>query len=111
MLASARQGEQPDVRSQASLASIEAAMGDKLAARQRAMDIERGSYMDHHVAYALGATWAQLGEPAISVRWLQQASDTGFPCLPWLVKDPLLDPMRNDLSFRRFLASLELALR
>ena len=62
MLASNRQSGQPDVRSQASLASIEAAAGDKAAARQRAQSIERGSYMDHHVAYSLGAAWAQLGE-------------------------------------------------
>jgi eukaryotic-like serine/threonine-protein kinase len=106
MLASARQGDQPDVRSQASLASIEAAMGDKEAARKRAVDIERGSYMDHHVAYSLAATWAQLGEPAISMRWLQQAMDTGFPCLPWFAKDPLLDPIRKDPSFMRLMASM-----
>ena len=107
MLASARQAGQPDVRSQASLASIEAAAGNKAAARQRALAVERGPYMDHHVAYALGATWAQLGEPATSVRWLQQSVDTGFPCAPWFHKDALLDPVRGDASFIRLLARLE----
>ncbi len=107
LLASARQGGLPDVRSQASLASIEAAAGDRAAARSRALAVERGDYMDHHVAYALGATWAQLGEPATSVRWLQQAVDTGFPCYPWLLADKLLDPVRNDGSFIRLMRDLE----
>ena len=107
LLAAVKQAGQPDVRSQASLASIEAATGAKNAARERALAIERGSYMDHHVAYSLGATWAQLGEPATSVRWLQQAVDTGFPCYPWLVRDSLLDPLRGDPAFARLLAGLE----
>jgi adenylate cyclase len=107
MLLSARQGGQPDVRSQASLASVEAATGDRAAARQRALAIEKGPYMDHHVAYALGATWAQLGEPATSVRWLEQAVSTGFPCYPWFLRDPLLDPVRGETSFVQFLARLE----
>ncbi len=107
MLLSARQGGQPDVRSQASLASVAAATGDKTAARQQALAIEKGPYMDHHVVYALGATWAQLGEPATSVRWLSQAVDTGFPCYPWFLKDPLLDPVRGEASFTRLLARIE----
>lgn len=109
MLASARQAGQPEPRSQASLASIEAATGEKAAARQRALAIERDGYMDHHVAYGLGATWAQLGEPATSVRWLRQAAETGFPCYPWFVRDPLLDPVRKDASFIQLLAELEKA--
>ena len=107
VLAAVKQAGQLDVRSQASLASIEAATGAKDAARERALAIERGSYMDHHVAYSLGATWAQLGEPATSVRWLQQAVDTGFPCYPWLVRDSLLDPLRGNPAFARLLAGLE----
>lgn len=63
--------------------------------------------MDHHVAYALGATWAQLGEPARSVRWLQQAVDSGFPCYPWLLADKLLDPVRGDASFIPLMRQLE----
>jgi eukaryotic-like serine/threonine-protein kinase len=106
-LAAVRQGGQPDVRSQASLASIEAATGAKHAARQRALAVEHGGYMDHHVAYALGATWAQLGEPATAVRWLRRAIDTGFPCYPWFQRDSLLDPIRRDPAFVELLAGLE----
>lgn len=106
MLLSARQGDQPDVRSQASLASIEAAAGDHNAARRRARGIESGPYMDHHVAYSLGATWAQLGDAAASVGWLQRAVETGFPCSPWFRADTLLDPIRGEPSFVRLLDQL-----
>lgn len=106
MLASNRQSGEPDVRSQASLASIEAAVGEKAAARQRAQSVARGSYMDHHVAYSLGAAWAQLGEHTAAMKWLQQAAETGFPCDPWFRKDPLLDPLRSDPAFARLLASV-----
>ena len=90
MLLSARQGGQPDVRSQASLASVAAATGDKTAARQEALAIEKGPYMDHHVA---STRWAphglSSGEPATSVRWLSQAVDTGFPCYPLVSQGPV----------------------
>jgi tetratricopeptide (TPR) repeat protein len=100
MLASAMRGGQPDVRSQASLASIEAATGLRDQARARAAAIEGGAYMDHHVAYSLGAAWAQLGNPDAAFRWLQQAADSGFPCTPWFDRDVLLDPVRSDPRFK-----------
>ena len=103
MLASAMRRGQPDVRAQASLASIEAAAGLRDQARARAESVARGSYMDHHVAYSLGAAFAQLGEPDKSLAWVQQAADTGFPCSPWFERDTLLEPMRRDPRFVRFL--------
>ena len=89
----------PDIRSQAALAGVEAAAGDHAAARARVLGIEHGPYMDHHVAYSLGAAWAQLGDARASIRWLQQAADTGFPCYPWLMRDSLLDPIRREPEF------------
>ena len=105
-LAAVQRAGRPDVRSQAALAGVEAAAGDKVAARARALGIERGPYMDHHVAYSLGAAWAQLGDTQASVKWLQKAADTGFPCFPWLTQDPLLDPIRNDPEFIALLTRL-----
>jgi DNA-binding winged helix-turn-helix (wHTH) protein/TolB-like protein len=99
MLASARRGGQPDVRSQASLASIEAASGSREAAQARADAIARGDYMDHHVAYSLGAAYAQLGDVDASLKWLQRAADTGFPCKPWFERDTLLQPLRGNPRF------------
>ncbi len=105
-LAAVQRANHPDVRSQAALAGVEAAAGDHAAARARVTAIEAGPYMDHHVAYSLGAAWAQLGDAAASVKWLQQAADTGFPCFPWLLRDRLLDPIRSDPQFTTLLDRL-----
>jgi tetratricopeptide (TPR) repeat protein len=109
MLASATRGGRPDVRAQASLASIEAAAGLRNEARARATAIARGSYMDHHVAYSLGATFAQLGDAAATVAWLQRAADSGFPCFPWFERDSLLDPMRRNPAVARLFERLRVA--
>ena len=37
------------------------------------------------------------------LRWLRKAVDYGFPCYPWYARDPLLDPLRGDAEFQRFL--------
>ena len=96
----------PDVRSQAALAGVEIADDDAAAARARALAIEEGPYMDHHVAYSLGAAWAQLGDARTSLKWLQNAADTGFPCYPCLAQDRLLDPIRRNPEFTALLDRL-----
>ena len=106
MLASAMRGGKPDVRAQASLASVEAATGLRNAARDRANAIAHGSYIDHHVAYSLGAAYAQLGEPREAIAWLRRAVDNGFPCYPWFQRDPLLEPIRQDPEFVRLLTAM-----
>jgi len=105
-LAAVKRGGRPDVRSQAALASIEAADGDRDAARARASSIEHGPYMDHHVAYSLAATWAQLGETAAAIKWLREAANSGFPCFPSVERDPLLDPIRQNQEFTALVAAL-----
>jgi serine/threonine protein kinase/TolB-like protein len=105
-LAAVQRAGRPDVRSQAALAGVEAAAGDTAAARVRALGIERGPYMDHHVAYSLGAAWAQLGDVSAAVRWLQQAADSGFPSYPSLMQDRLLDPIRRAPEFTALLDRL-----
>ena len=106
MLASAVRGSQPDVRAQASLASIEAALGMKKEARARVDQIVRGPYMDHHVAYSIGAALAQLGDLDGGFKWLQQAADSGFPCSVWFDRDPLLTPMREHTDFMKLLVRM-----
>jgi Tfp pilus assembly protein PilF len=106
-LAAVQRGGRPDIRSQASLAGIEAASGHAGAARTRVSQIAAGSYMDHHVAYSLGAAWAQLGDAGASVKWFQQAADEGFPCYPWLARDPLVDPVRQQPAFIALLGQLQ----
>jgi len=41
----------------------------------------------------------QLGNIDEAVRWLRTAADTGFPCLPWFERDPLLEPARRRQEF------------
>lgn len=106
-LAAIMRGGKPDIRAQASLASVEAATNAKAAARKRAADIVRGSYMDHHVAYSLGAAYAQLGEPHEAIVWLRRAVETGFPCYPWFELDPLLEPIRKEADFKQLLATMK----
>jgi predicted Zn-dependent protease len=108
-LASIRRGETPDARAQASLASVEAALGMHEQARARIAAVERGPDMDHHIAYSLAAAMAQLGDANASLTWLERAADTGFPCYPWFAKDPLLDPVRHDPGFVRLMERLRAA--
>jgi adenylate cyclase len=61
--------------------------------------VVKREYRDHHVAYNLGTAYAQLGDAAEATRWLKTAADTGFPCLIWFERDPLLEPLRAALAF------------
>jgi TolB-like protein/Tfp pilus assembly protein PilF len=99
----------PDTRSQAALASIEAAAGMLDQARTRIRLVASAPDMDHHVAYSLGAAFAQLSEFEASTKWLTQAADSGFPCYPWFARDPLLDPVRRQPAFVELLARLRLS--
>jgi TolB-like protein/Tfp pilus assembly protein PilF len=109
MLASIVRGPSPDLRAQASLASIEAATGLRQQAHARLARIVRAPAVDHHVAYSVGAAFAQLGQPDTSLEWLERAADTGYPCFRCFERDPLLNPMRADPRFASLLARLQLA--
>jgi hypothetical protein len=69
-------------------------------------EVARGSYMDHHVAYSVGAAHAQLGDRAEAQRWLTRAVETGFPSYPWYARDPLLQPFRASQEGATFLSAL-----
>jgi tetratricopeptide (TPR) repeat protein len=90
-------------RAGAALAGILAAQGESPAARTYVDRVLKAEYRDHHVAYSLGAAYAQLGDIKESQRWLHTAADTGFPCLPWFERDPLLEPLRRLPEFSTLL--------
>jgi tetratricopeptide (TPR) repeat protein len=96
-----------DRRAQAVLASVLAARHADAEARALVKTILDGGYMDHHVAYSLGAAHAQLGDLSDAKHWLGKAAETGLPCYPWYTRDPLLDPLRSDPEFQRFLSELQ----
>jgi serine/threonine protein kinase/tetratricopeptide (TPR) repeat protein len=90
-------------RAQATLASFLAAERETQEAMKLIDAVLAGSYMDHHVAYALGAAYAQLGRPKEALEWLANARSSGFPCYPWFTSDPLLMPLRQHPAFQIFL--------
>jgi predicted Zn-dependent protease len=106
-----RGGTPGDRRAQAVRASLLAARHANSEARALVQAIRDGGFMDHHIAYSLGATYAQLGEFAEARRWLADAARTGLPCYPWYARDPLLDPLRSDPEFQRFLTGLQTSWR
>jgi tetratricopeptide (TPR) repeat protein len=99
LLASVKRGAQPDARSQAVLAGVLAAERKNAEALATIARLIRGSYMDHHVAYSIGAAYAQLQRTPDTVTWLRKAFDEGFPCYPWYERDPMLDPVRQQRAF------------
>jgi predicted Zn-dependent protease len=111
MLGSIMRADRPDIRAQASLASIEAGSRRHDEARTRIAEILGASDLDHHVTYSLGAAYSQLGQPEEAIKWLERSADSGFPCYPWFERDPLLDPVRQNPRFARLLARLEAAHR
>jgi hypothetical protein len=95
-----------DRRAKAVLASLLAARGVSSEARALIKTIQDSGLTDHHIAYSLGAAYAQLGDFAQAKRLLGDAARTGLPCLPWYERDPLLDPLRRDPDFQQFLSGL-----
>jgi len=93
-------------RAQATLASYLAARNEHVKARALITDVLAGTYMDHHVAYGLGVTFAQVGDLAEARRWLTRAAAEGFPCYPWFAKDPLMQPLTSDPAFQEFMKQL-----
>ena len=81
-----------------------AAQGEGRGARLLIDRVLAGEYRDHHVAYSLGASFAQLGDEDEAIKWLRTAADTGFPCVPFFERDPLLEPLRQRAQFAELLA-------
>jgi len=108
LLAELRGSAQAEQRAKATLASFLAARGDRVQAAALLRKVAEGTYMDHHVAYATGVAYTQLGDYANARQWLRRAVDTGLPCYPWYEHDPLLEPIRlGDPEFKTFLAELK----
>ena len=109
LLGNLRGSAQAERRAQATLAGLLASRGQRNPAKSLINNVLTGTYMDHHVAYALGAAYAQLGDPYEALKWLERAADTGLPCYPWYERDQLLQPLRDDQRFRNFMARLRSA--
>jgi serine/threonine-protein kinase len=93
-------------RARASLASFLAHAGRRDSAESVIRQVIKEGYLDHHVAYSIGAAYAELGNLAEAESWLARAVQTGFPCYPWFERDPLLAQFRRETAGKRFLARL-----
>ena len=107
MLSELRGSAQAEQRAKATFASFLATRGEKQQAQKKLDEIFAGSYMDHHVHYSVGVTYAQLGDQAKARLWLGRAITSGFPCYPWFQRDPLLQPVQADPEFQRMMQDLQ----
>lgn len=90
-------------------ALLAAKTGDaKRADEQIRAAIQRGEQFQHfhHVAYAIGSTYALFNRRAEAVTWLRRAADDGFPCYPLFEHDHNLDGLRADPVFVQFMADV-----
>jgi hypothetical protein len=65
-----------------------------------------GTSINHHAMHHIGVAYAQLGDLPKARLWLARAAESGFPCYPWYAREPLLQPLRGDAEYLRFLEDL-----
>ena len=81
-LRTARRQGWPDLRAQAVLASMEAAAGQRDVARAIVGRVLAQPYRDHHIAYSLATTHAQLGEMDASHAGSRKRPIRASPAIP-----------------------------
>lgn len=73
---------------------------------ERALRIGRGFGHFHHTAHNIASAYAAMKRPDEAVKWLEHASDDGFPNLPYFEIDPNLNKVRRHPRFVKFVAKL-----
>ena len=68
--------------------------------------IGRGLGHFHHTAHNIASAQAAMNRPEEAVKWLEHASDDGFPNLPYFEIDPNLKKVHGHPHFVRFIAKL-----
>ena len=77
------------------------------AAIQRAIEIGGGFGHFHHTAYNIASAYALMDQPALAIKWLQNAADDGFPCYPLFANDENLESLHKDDRYVAFMATLK----
>ena len=70
----------------------------------RAYEFGEESSHFHHSLFTVACAWAQMGNAQKAVEALVRVSREGMPCYPLFARDPMLNPIRSDPRFVRFLA-------
>ena len=73
---------------------------------ERALRIGRSFGHFHHTAHNIASAYAAMKRPDEAVKWLEHASDDGFPNLPYFEIDPNLNKVRRHPRFVKFVAKL-----
>ncbi len=72
------------------------------------MDYPRSFGHTHHTYYNIACVYAVLGETDKAMGWLERTVDSGFACWPFFRVDPHLESLREEPTFKRLVADLEL---
>ncbi len=72
----------------------------------RAIDIGKDFGHFHHTAYNVACAYAAMDMPEEAVKWLENASDSGFPNYPYFEIDPNLDRLRKHPRYTEFMTKL-----
>jgi DNA-binding winged helix-turn-helix (wHTH) protein/Tfp pilus assembly protein PilF len=76
----------------------------------RAVEIGEGFGHFHHTAHNIASALAAMNRPDESVRWLENAADSGFPNYTYFQIDPNLDPLRKHPAFVKLMSRLQIQL-
>ena len=61
----------------------------------------------HHDTYNIARIYALDGKSAEALKWMHVTVNEGFPHYPLFERDPFLDPIREDPSFKDFMAEMK----
>ena len=90
-------------------AILAALKGDEESARQaieRTMRNRKPYGHFHHAQFDIGCALSILGRKDEAVGWLSDAVHGGFPCLPAVENEPLLESLRGHSAYRNLVGEL-----
>jgi TolB-like protein/class 3 adenylate cyclase/cytochrome c-type biogenesis protein CcmH/NrfG len=87
----------------ATMAAVEGNAAKAEAAIRTVLSADRRFGHFHHTAFNIGGAYAVMNRRAEALQWLEYSADTGFPCYPAFATYPLIDNLRGDPEFERFL--------
>ncbi|HEU0004971.1 MAG TPA: hypothetical protein VFS12_03175, partial [Terriglobia bacterium] len=61
----------------------------------------------HHAAYAIACIYALEGKSVEAVKWLREATVTGFRCYPLFERDAYFNRIRQVPEFVQFMAEMK----
>jgi TolB-like protein/Tfp pilus assembly protein PilF len=88
---------------QAVIAGSEGRDDDAEELIKQAIEKGKGFGHFHHTAYTIACAYALMNRRGEAIGWIEEASETGFPCYPLFERDANLDNLRQEPRFVTFL--------